>query len=165
MDVQLPMSMSYKSSVHCNSMPMLIASVPGQISEAVEGLQVCEQQCQFNDFNYSCNEISDATPESLQQSTLDVTFSVLIKNPHENAISPDCDPVCKRRNMRQMLSKAFAVKNAVEGLVRQSSEELKLTDLPNTEVQPGSYAFTRPQILCEEGRVLTKNRLCGKLSL
>jgi hypothetical protein len=150
------MSFKYQSGVHCNSLPILQSQVEEQLQNVIEELNVCSKHCVVVDFNISCSDLSGQRPF---QSELLMEFEVLVQNPEENAVAPECNPICRRRNMRQMLAETFKVKSELLKLVQVSSPQLNV-QLPNTQLLSTSFDFGKPQMLCDEGRVFTKSRMC-----
>ncbi|ELT94724.1 hypothetical protein CAPTEDRAFT_223058 [Capitella teleta] len=157
-DVTLTMSYKYRSGVHCNTLPILQSQVEEQIENAILEMNMCRKQCVITDMNITCSELSG---QAQHQSELTLTFDALVKNPEENAVSPDCDPLCRRLNMREMLREAFNVKSQLMKLVNVEDNRFGLANLlPDTEIDRDSFEFGRPTMLCEDGRVFTKNRMC-----
>lgn len=69
----------------------------------------------------------------------------MMNNSDQNAVTPGCELMCQRQNMRQIISDAFTLKNIIEAIVsneRQQSQ-LNIVDYELEEIQPNSfYAFS-----------------------
>ena len=158
-DILLPMSLRYNSAVHCNSLAVLQPHVEEPVRQYITHMKHCD----IARLNVSCSPL-DASSDGgfLYESQITVNFNVLVRNAHENAVSPDCDPLCKRKNMRGILAAAHGVKTRMEEVVVALPQELAVHDLPHTHLLAPSLAVSRPQMLCDQGRVFTHNRLCGQ---
>lgn len=158
MDVTLPVSLQYQSSVSCNALPILQGPLGTQLETVLTELNMCRKHCDVLEIEVDCEE-QDSAP---YQSLITFSFKILVKNPDDNAVSPSCDGGCKRNNMREMLRETFNVKSEIEKLVKANADQLQLdSHLPNTHLVTSSFTSGSPQLLCEAGKVYTKNRLCG----
>ena len=154
--MSLPIGLRYKSQTSCNGLSMSNRILRSRIEDTIQALNMCRGHCSVNKLESFCVD-----NENESGSEIEVTFHILIKNPEENAISASCDPLCKRRNMRQMLRETFFLKNAVQRLVGEKPTEFQLGDHTAPTLDKTSFSFKRPEMLCEGGRVFTRNRLCG----
>lgn len=76
-------------------------------------------------------------------------------------MTPGCETMCQRENMRQIISDAFTLKSSIETIVRDEPQRLNMADYDETELISDFFQSGRPDLLCEPGRIYTRNRLCG----
>ncbi|XP_013400283.2 sushi, von Willebrand factor type A, EGF and pentraxin domain-containing protein 1 [Lingula anatina] len=158
-DIQLPITFSYETRKSCNALPIATSEFTATIQEAINKFNVCRGLCEVQNLRTDCQDGSQPDTSEVR-----VSLSVLLRNPEENAVSPGCDSTCKRKNLREILGDSFALKNSIQKLVEGDSPQLQPVALSEFDLDTTSFTFSRPQMLCEKGRVFTKNRLCGKCS-
>ena len=67
--------------------------------------------------------------------------------------------------MRNMLNATFILQASFGAIVKSDQEKVALETIDGVEVEvdPKSFSYGRPRLLClDEGRVYSKNRLCGE---
>ena len=80
-------------------------------------------------------------------------------------VGSNCSAECKQMNTRQVLGTTVSATKALRALVMGASSEIHLRNKPGLRVDTRSFSMGRLEMMCETpGRVLTRNRLCGKVS-
>jgi CUB/sushi domain-containing protein len=150
-DMAISLSLQYLSGESCYHVHDKAPLIDSKLLEAINNLQFCNEHCRITDFNITCSDRDDG------QLVARVWVQVLVINFDEEAVSPECDASCQGLNLREMLARTYYMKSAVEKLVQTQSDDLVIDGM---QVVSTSFEDERPQILCKEGKVYTKKRLC-----
>ncbi|ELU06031.1 hypothetical protein CAPTEDRAFT_219902 [Capitella teleta] len=159
-DISIPLSFKYSADLTCDSISEMQPTLFAKLQEAIHDLEWCNEQgdghCQISNFNSSCSDPGETGDSS--RTEVEVTIDVLVENENKDPVSPECDPPCQGLNLRQMLQRTYLVKSEFEKLVQVQSDSLTLSN--RFDVDKLSFEFGKLMIWCEEGKVLTNNRLC-----
>ena len=154
------MTLKYESSLDCSSLVINTDEVQQKLETAVNTISECRGKCAIHDVNINC-------VKNGPKKTVTITFDITIYNPHPNEVPLNCTTTCKRASMINMLRTTFNVSEGVKEIIITDKQMLELSkaDSPSLDVN-GTLNHPKfvgkPQMLCDEGHVLTKTRLCGK---
>ena len=162
-DINLPVTLKYESSLDCSSLAINTDELQEKLKTAVNTIPECRGKCVISSLDTQCKNNGIKI-------TIIITFNVIIYNPHPNEVPLNCNTTCKRDSMINMLRTAFNVSEGIKKIVNNNKQMLELSkaDSPSLDVN-GTLNHPefvgRPQMLCDNGHVLTRTRLCGKHSL
>ncbi len=155
-DVGLPVSMVFESELTCNSIVLIQGLIEDHVTDTVITQQICRRRCSVHYMTSSC----DNRPLN-HRCKLKLTFEVRLKNPSGNAVSPQCNPLCQRQTIRQIIHDTALMKHAINSSVISRQVELRNQhNMPH--VNQWSFEHGVPKFLCSEGQVFTNRRLCGE---